>query len=199
MYKVFGMAATRTLRVLWMMEELGLEYEHLPYPPRSKEMLEINPSGKVPALVVDDQVIIDSVAIMQFLADKHGDMTYPAGTIERAQQDSFTQFINDEIDPIIWCAARNTFILPEDKRVPEIKETLKWEFVRSMKLLGERIGDNEFLMGDKMTVPDILLTHCGGWARMAGFEIPDGPLKAYFKRMIARPAYLRAYALRKDK
>ncbi len=199
MYKVLGMAATRTLRVLWMMEELGLEYEHLPYPPRSKEMLEINPSGKVPALIVDDQVIIDSVAIMQFLADKHGDMTYPAGTIERAQQDSFTQFINDEIDAIIWCAARNTFILPEDKRVPEIKATLKWEFVRSMKLLGERIGDNEFLMGDKMTVPDILLTHCGGWARMAGFEIPDGPLKAYFKRMIARPAYLRAYALRKDK
>jgi len=199
MYKVLGMAATRTLRVLWMMEELGLEYEHLPYPPRSKEMLEINPSGKVPALIVDDHVIIDSVAIMQFLADKHGDMTYPAGTIERAQQDSFTQFINDEIDAIIWCAARNTFILPEDKRVPEIKATLKWEFVRSMKLLGERIGDNEFLMGDKMTVPDILLTHCGGWARMAGFEIPDGPLKAYFKRMIARPAYLHAYALRKDK
>jgi len=199
MYKVLGMAATRTLRVLWMMEELGLEYEHLPHPPRSKEMLEINPSGKVPALMVDDQVVIDSVAIMQFLADKHGDMTYPAGTIERAQQDSFTQFINDEIDAIIWCAARNTFILPEDKRVPEIKETLKWEFVRSMKLLGERIGDNEFLMGDKMTVPDILLTHCGGWARMAGFEIPNGPLKAYFKRMIARPAYLRAYALRKDK
>jgi len=199
MYKVLGMAATRTLRVLWMMEELGLEYEHLPYPPRSKEMLEINPSGKVPALIVDDQVIIDSVAIMQFLADKHGDMTYPSGTIERAQQDSFTQFINDEIDAIIWCAARNTFILPEDKRVPEIKATLKWEFVRSMKLLGERIGDNEFLMGDKMTVPDILLTHCGGWARMAGFEIPDGPLKAYFKCMIARPAYLRAYALRKDK
>jgi glutathione S-transferase len=199
MYKVLGMAATRTLRVLWMIDELGLEYEHLPYPPRSKEMLEVNPSGKVPALMVDDKVIIDSVAIMQFLADKHGDMTYPAGTIERAQQDSFTQFINDEMDAIIWCAARNTFILPEDTRVPEIKATLKWEFVRSMKLLGERIGDNEFLMGDKMTVPDILLTHCGGWARMAGFEIPDGPLKAYFKRMIARPAYLRAYALRKDK
>ncbi len=199
MYKVLGMAATRTLRVLWMMEELGLEYEHLPYPPRSEEMLDVNPSGKVPALIVDDQVIIDSVAIMQFLADKHGGMTYTAGTVERAQQDSFTQFINDEIDAIIWCAARNTFILPEDKRVPEIKETLKWEFVRSMKLLGERIGDNEFLMGDKMTVPDILLTHCGGWAKMAGFEIPDGPLKAYFKRMIARPAYLRAYALRKDK
>ncbi len=195
MYKVLGMAATRTLRVLWMMEELGLEYEHLPYPPRAKEMLDVNPSGKVPALVVDGKIVIDSVAIMQFLADKHGGLTYAAGTVERAQQDSFTQFINDELDAVIWCAARNTFILPKDKRVPQIKDTLKWEFGRSMDVLGQRIGDNEFVMGDKMTVPDILLTHCGGWAKMAGFELPDGPLRAYFKRMIARPAYQRAYAL----
>jgi glutathione S-transferase len=197
MYKVLGISATRAFRVLWMMEELGLEYEHLTYSPQSKEMLAVNPSGKVPALVIDDEVIIDSVAIAQFLADKHGNITYPAGTIERAKQDSFTQFINDEIDAVLWTAARNTFILPENKRVPEIKETLKWEFARSLKTLEKRMGDNEFIMGDKITVPDMILTHCGGWAKVAGFEIPDGPLRAYFKRIIARPAYLRADALRK--
>lgn len=196
MYKVLGMAATRAYRVLWMLEELGLEYEHLPHPPRCKEMLEVNPTGKVPALLVDDQVILDSVAIMQFLADKHDGLTYAAGTILRAQQDSFTQFINDEIDAILWCAARNTFILPEDKRVPQIKDTLKWEFSRSLKTLEGRLGDNEFLMGDKITVPDILLTHCSGWAKNAGFELSGGPLRAYFKRMTTRPAYLRAHALR---
>ena len=199
MYKVLGTAATRTMRVLWMMEELGLKYEHLPYPPRSKEILEINPSGKVPALIVEDRVILDSVAIMQFLADKHGGLTYAAGTVERGQQDSFTQFINDELDAIIWCAARNSFILPKEKRVPEIKDTLKWEFERSLSFLGERIGDNEFLMGDKITVPDLLLGHMGGWAKVAGFEIPDGPFQAYFKRMAKRPAYLRASALRAAK
>ncbi|MFK5997522.1 MAG: glutathione S-transferase family protein [Rhodobacterales bacterium] len=199
MYKVLGMAATRTMRVLWMMEELGLKYEHLPYPPRSKEMLEINPSGKVPALIVEGQVILDSVAIMQFLADKHAGLTYAAGTVERGQQDSFTQFINDELDAIIWCAARNSFILPKEKRVPEIKDTLKWEFGRSMNFLGERIGDNTFLMGDKITVPDLLLTHMGDWAKVAGFDVPDGPLEAYFKRMVKRPAYLRASALRAAK
>ncbi len=196
MYKVLGMAATRAFRVVWMLEELGLEYEYLPHPPRSKEILKVNPSGKVPALVVDDQVVLDSVAIMQFLADKHDGLTYAAGTIPRAQQDSFTQFINDEIDAVLWCAARNTFILPEKHRVPQIKDTLRWEFSRSLKTLEARLGDNEFLMGDKMTVPDILLTHCGGWARTAKFELPDGPLRAYFKRMTTRPAYLRAHALR---
>lgn len=196
MYKVLGVAPTRTFRVLWAMEELGLDYAHLTYPPQSKEMLEINPSGKVPALIVDDEVIIDSVAILQYLADKHGGLTYPAGTIERAKQDSFTQFINDELDAALWAAARNTFVLPEDKRVAGIKDTLKWEFVRSLKILEKRMGDTECVTGDMFTVPDIILTHCGGWARVAGFEIPDGPLRAYFKRMIARPAYLRAQALR---
>jgi glutathione S-transferase len=196
MYKVLGISVTRAFRVLWMMEELGLQYEHLSYPPRSDEMLAVNPSGKVPALMVDNDVIIDSVAIAQFLADKHAGMTYSAGTIERAKQDSFTQFINDELDAVLWTAARNTFILPEDKRVPEIKETLKWEFARSLKTLEKRMGNNEFIMGDKITVPDIILTHCGGWAKVAGFDIPDGPLRVYFKRMITRPAYIRADALR---
>ncbi len=196
MYTVLGLAATRAFRVLWMLEELGLEYEHQPHPPRAKEMLDVNPSGKVPALVVDNQIVLDSVAIMQFLADKHDGLTYAAGTVLRAQQDSFTHFINDEVDAILWCAARNTFILPKDKRVPEIKETLKWEFSQSMKTLETRLGDNEFLMGDKITTPDILLTHCGGWAKNAGFDLPDGPLRAYFKRLTTRPAYLRAHALR---
>ena len=59
-------------------------------------MAELNPSGKVPVLIVDDTAISDSVAIMTFLADRHGDLTYAAGTIERAKQDSLTQMINDE-------------------------------------------------------------------------------------------------------
>ncbi len=196
MYKVLGTATTRAFRVLWMMEELGLEYEHLAFPPRSKEILAANPSGKVPALLVEDEIILDSAAIIQFLADKHGGLTYEAGTIKRGQQDSFTQFINDELDAPLWCAARNTFILPKDKRVPQIKDTLKWEFSRSMKILEGRMGDNEFVMGDKITVPDIILTHCCVWAHVAGFDMPEGPLQTYFKRMIKRPAYLRAYALR---
>jgi len=196
MYKVLGPAATRTFRVLWMMEELGLEYKHLPYLPRSKEILAVNPTGKVPALIVEGQTILDSAAIIQFLADKHGALTYAAGTIKRGQQDSFTQFVNDELDAPLWCAARNSFILPENKRVPQIKDTLKWEFARSLEILQQRMGDNEFVMGDKITVPDIILTHCGIWAQVAKFDIPEGPFHAYFKRMIKRPAYLRASALR---
>ena len=92
MYKLIGTPKTRAIRVLWMLEELGAEYTLDPVAPRSDEARAYNPSGKVPMLQVGDDVIIDSVAICQYLADVHGKFTAQAGTIERALQDSWTQF-----------------------------------------------------------------------------------------------------------
>ena len=196
MYTVIGTPKARPFRVIWMLEELGQSYDVVADPPRGETAQKVNPTGKIPALRVGDDVIIDSVAILQFLGDKHGAMTFPAGTIQRAQQDSFTQMICDEIDGALWTAARNSFVNPEERRVPAIKETLMWEFERSIAALDKRLGDNEFLMGDTMTVPDILLAHCSGWARNAGFPFESDRLRAYVKRMISRDAYKRADAVR---
>ena len=133
---------------------------------------------------------------MQYLADKHGSLTFKAGTIERAKQDSFTQFICDEIDGALWTAARNSFVNPEEKRVEAIRSVLMWEFERSIKALEERLGDKTYLMGDICTVPDLLLSHCFGWARNAGFPMESEVLKAYGKRMVQRKGYQRASAVR---
>jgi glutathione S-transferase len=199
MYKLIGTPRARPFRVLWALEEMGLDYELVPDGPGKGEAARLNPTGKIPALVVGEDVIFDSVAIMQYLADKHGQLTFEAGSIERAKQDSFTQFVVDEIDGALWTAARNSFINPEDHRVPEIKDVLKWEFSRSIKALDTRLGDNEFLMGETMTVPDILLAHCMGWARNAEFPVESDRLRAYVKRMIGRDAYKRADAIRNPK
>jgi glutathione S-transferase len=192
MYKLIGGKSSRAFRVFWALEEMGLEYEHIAASPRSDEVRALNPSGKIPAFLVGDEVLLDSVAIIQFLADKHGQLTAPAGTIERAKQDSFTQFACDELDGTLWTAARNTFVLPEDKRVPEIKKTLRWEYARSTKTLVDRLGDNEYLMGDNFTVADIVTAHCGTWARGAKFDSGQPAFEAYVDRVTARPAYNRA-------
>ncbi|MGI9464874.1 MAG: glutathione S-transferase N-terminal domain-containing protein, partial [Aestuariivirgaceae bacterium] len=135
MYKLIGSPKTRALRVLWMLEELGLEYELDPVAPRSDEAHAVNPSGKVPILQVDDDIIIDSVAICQFLADKHGRFTYPAGSIARAQQDSWTQFALDDVDSLLWFSAKNTFVLPEELRSETAQKACKFDFDRSMGFL----------------------------------------------------------------
>ena len=192
MYKVIGHPRSRTMRVLWMLEELGQPYEILSIRPGSSEAMAHNPSGKVPAPIVEGHTIIDSVAIMQFLADRHGQLTYPAGSIERAQQDSFTQFACDEVDGPLWTAAKHSFALPEELRVSTIKPTAKAEFARAMAVLEVRLGDKEFVMGNAITLPDILLGHCAGWAESAKFDLPQGPVADYFTRLRARPALRRA-------
>ncbi|QBY01834.1 glutathione S-transferase family protein [Rhodophyticola sp. CCM32] len=195
MYQVIGGVKSRTLRVLWTLEELGLDYEHVAAPPRSDEVIAFNPAGKIPVLVSGGVPITDSVAIMTYLADKHGSLTFPAGTVERARQDSLTQFIIDEFDALIWTAARHSFILPEDRRVPAIKDSLKWEFERSQHALIPRMAeDGPFLMGETMTIADILLAHCGGWAAVAKFPIVEPRLGDFVRMMQARPAFARAMA-----
>ncbi len=192
MYTVIGSPRTRAMRVYWILEEMGVDYEMNLAPPRSDEVRAINPTGKVPCLLVDDTPIYDSIAIMQFLADRHDQLTYPAGTIERAIQDSYTQFCVDEIEGALWMAAKNTFIHPEALRVPAIKPTAKHEFATAMQTLENRLGDNAFVMGDKITVPDILLGHCANWAQGAKFALPEGKVGAYFTRLLERPALQRA-------
>ena len=195
MYKVIGNTNTRTLRVLWAMNEIGLEYEHVQVNAQSVDAKKFNISGKVPTLDANGVNIADSTAIVTYLADKYNQLTFPAGTIERAQQDSFTQFILDELDSILWTAARHSFVLPKELRVSELKDTLQWEFAKSLKILESRMNSGPNLMGEKFTIPDIILTHIGGWARVAKFDIPDGILRDYFRRQIKRPAYISAINL----
>lgn len=192
MYVVIGSLQSRALRPLWMLEELELPYEHHPHPPRSDGARVHSPDGKIPVLLDDGEAILDSVAMIQYLADKHGALTYPAGTLERARQDALTQFCIDEIEGALWTSAKNSFVHPEDKRTPAVKETCRYEFGLAMERLGKRLGDNDFATGDMMTVPDILFGHCAGWAKAAKFDLPAGTVGAYFDRLRARPAFTRA-------
>ena len=193
MYKVIGKTQTRTFRVLWLLEEIGQPYEQVQALPRSPEIMALNPSGKVPVLVDDGETLLDSTAIMTYLADKHGQMTFAAGTIARAHQDALTHAILDELDSVLWTAARHSFSLPEDKRVPEVKPSLKWEFGNNLDRLADRL-QGPFLMGDTMTIADIICTHCLNWAYGAKFPVTNEKMLAYGKEMRARAAYLRVQA-----
>ncbi|GGB39972.1 glutathione S-transferase [Roseibium aquae] len=190
MYKIIGFPRSRAMRVMWLLEELEQPYEIDPAKPHSEAITAVNPSGKVPALVDGGAVLTESVAICTYLADKHGQFTFPAGTLERARQDAFTQFAVDVLEGALWTAAKNSFVHPETLRVPEIKRLCKAEFSAGLEHLGRMLGQGPYVMGETFTLPDIILGHCGGWAVTAKFDLPkDGPVYDYFKRLRARPAY----------
>lgn len=194
MYKVYGSVVSRAFRVLWALEEMGVTYEHHDAKPQSEAARALNPSGKVPILVDGDAVLTDSTAILTYLADKHGQLTYPAGTVERAHQDALTHTILDEFDAVLWTAARHSFILPEERRVPQVSDSLKWEFARNLDRLEMRF-EGPFLQGDRMTIADIICVHCLNWAFGAKFPVENERLIAYSKQMRARDAFKRVRAL----
>jgi glutathione S-transferase len=192
MYKVIGSPKTRAFRVMWMLNELGEPYEIDPFPPRDPALAAINPSLKVPVLQDGKDYVIDSVAICQYLADKHGKMTFPAGTIQRAHQDSFTQFAVDDVELCLWVAAKHSFALPVEYRVADVKRACKFDFDRAMASLSERLGDKTYVMGETFTVPDLLLVHCAGWAASMGWTPSQDNLIAYIERVRARPSMIKS-------
>ena len=196
MYTLIGSPKNRAFRVVWMLEELGLDYETVPVPPQSPELFAVNPAGKSPVLKVDGDIIIDSAAIIQFLADRHGRFTHKAGTLERAKQDSFLQFALDDLDGILWTAAKHSFIFPEALRADGVRKACEYDLEKSLSVLETRLGDNLYVMGDELTVPDIIIGHCAGWVENAKFTWPAGRLSDYLTRLRAREGFQRAHAIR---
>lgn len=152
MYTVIGPNKTRAFRVVWMLEELEQPFEQDDSGPRSEVALRYSASGKVPVLLDDGEPITDSAAILTYLADKHGALTAAPSTIARARQDAMTHLILDELDAVLWTAARHSFVLPEDRRVPDVKDSLKWEFGESLARIADGLT-SQWVMGDSFTVP----------------------------------------------
>ena len=188
MYKVIGRPNSRAFRVMWMLEELGQDYKLIPASPHSDKAKAANPSGKIPALQDGDTTLTDSMAILTYLGDKHRQMTFKAGTIDRARQDAMTFLLLDEFEAPLWAYERLCGLYPKERQVPEVAESLKWEFRRNLPRLSAALK-NPFVMGDQMTIADILCTSCLTWAQADKFEITDQRLLDYAQAMRARPAF----------
>ena len=193
MYRAVGMPGSRLTRVTWMLEELGEPYEIVPCMPHDATITALNPSGKMPALVDDDFVLVDSAAIVSYLADRHAPdtLTAPSGTRERAQIESFLFFAQSEFEAGPWRKAQNRFALPEHLR-RDVDDVVGYEFAGAVAALEVRIGGRPFAVGDRFTIADLVLGHVGAWARAAKLPIGSDRLNAYLDGIVARPAFARA-------
>ena len=202
MYEVIGHPATRAIRLIWMLEELGAPYTITPVLPQSDEARAANSSGKLPVLRDTsgdgDLTIPDSLAALFYLAEKHAAFVPDPGTPERARHDVFLFTILDELEGPLWTKAKHSFVLPEKYRVEGIGPTAAKEYERGLKNLAARLGDTDYLTGPGFTIADLLLGHLTRWAAKAKFPEPDDPrLKALITRIHARPA-LKAADAKKD-
>ena len=192
MYHILGRPLSRAMRVIWLLEEMGENYRLNPAMPHSDDVLQHNPSGKIPVLIDGKLVLTDSMAICRYLTDKHEQFTYPVGDPRRATLDSRLHFLIDDLEQPVWQAAKHSFVLPEEHRLSELKAVSRWEFERAQANFESWLGDGPYIMGEDFTYADIIAAHLGMWARSAKFKWRDGPVTDYFKRTLARPARERA-------
>src|SRR5262245_48523587 len=114
MMKLYGAPPTRALRVIWLLNELGLKYEMIPVnilkgENKQEAFRAINPVGKVPVLVDGTVVLTESAAIQLYLADKNPQAGFiPESVEERGQMYRWIFFLVTEIEQPLWRIARHT-------------------------------------------------------------------------------------------
>ena len=195
MYKVFGTRTNRgnrSFRVIWGLEELGLDYEVVETSPRSPEMFAVNPLGQAPAMQDGDHVLTDSKSILHYLADQACALTHPSGTPARALVDARMNFVVTELESPIWLLARHAFILPEAERAPGIRAIVEADVARVERRFETLLGKGDFFAGNTFTIADILAGHTLHWAESAKITLHSEVAKSYLERMRARPAWTRA-------
>ena len=198
MLTLYGLPKTRSDRALWALEEKGVpyqfEYVHLGKGEgRTPAFLALNPAGKIPLLVDGDLVVAESLAICNYIADRcEGSVLAPAfGTDERAHYDQWCSFVISELEQPLWTMAKHRFALPEERRVPAIMDTARWEFTVAAKILAQGLEGREFILGKNFSAADILLGQTLAWARAFNFSTDQPTVDAYADKLFARPAFLR--------
>jgi glutathione S-transferase len=196
--KVYGYPGTRSARAVWVLEEVSAQHDYQLVDLKKGEArqppyLQLNAGGKVPAFVDGDLTLTESAAICIYVADKFPDaQLIPAATAERARCIQWCFFAMTELEQPLWTMAKHTFALPEKYRVPVIMDTAKWEFERAAKTLSVGLADNDYIVGGKFSIADLLLANILGWARDRQFQLAPDTLNAYADRMLTRPACKRA-------
>jgi glutathione S-transferase len=159
--RIYGIARTRAFRVLWMAEELGLDYEHIaietgPAGARQPDYLAVNPNGRLPAIDDDGFVMWESLAINIYLAKKHASGTlYPATAHGEARVAQWSLWAANEIERATNVWSFHAQRLPPDERDPKIAAAAIDLLAPPFRVLDGALANQPYLLGDRFTVADL--------------------------------------------
>jgi glutathione S-transferase len=200
MLRIYGSAKSRTVRVLWMVGELGLTYDHkdwLPRAPETKtpEYRALNANGRVPTIDDDGFILTESMAINLYLSKKHKSALYPADPGHEALAWQWSLWETDRLDRQLVNYVRHTKEYPEAQRKPEIAEEMWKEVTASFDVLEGALTKSEWLAGPSFSVGD--LNVAAALLRALTLDIAKWPkMKTWLTRCWERPAAKKARAMR---
>jgi glutathione S-transferase len=203
---------SRSQRVLWLLEELGLEYEVKRYARDRKTMLApeslraVHPLGKSPVVTEAGETIAESGAIVEFLLERHGGgrLVPPPGTPERLRYTYWLHYAEGSAMPPlllklifdqIEIAPMPFFVKPIARAISgKVKQTfIQPQLKTHLDYMEAELGKTEWFAGREFTAADIQLSFPLEAARSrAGLDTSRPKLFGFLERIHARPAYRRA-------
>ncbi|APV50352.1 hypothetical protein BWI17_12000 [Betaproteobacteria bacterium GR16-43] len=201
--RIYGAPRSRTFRVLWAAEELGIPYENIPVDfaegSKKPEYLAINPNGRIPAIDDDGFVLFESLAITMYLARKHGNgKLYPSSPQAEACLWQWSLWGANEIEvPMVqWIG--NRFVLPPEKRNEAIAAEAEAKLPRPMGVLDAHLATREHILGaGGFTIADLNVASLVYTAWFNKGDLSRWPqVQAWLDRVLTRPAALKARKLR---
>jgi glutathione S-transferase len=183
-----------------MAGELGLQYEHKDWLPRSPEtrtpeFLALNPNARVPVIDDDGFVLAESMAINCYLAKKHKSPLYPRDAKHEALALQWSLWETDRLDRQIVDYVRHTSALPAGERKPEIAEKAWKEVAPALDVLETALAKSEWLAGPAFSVGD--LNVASALYRALFMDLSKWPhVQRWMNRCWERPAAKKVRAMR---
>ena len=198
--KIYHAPNTRSVRIVWLFEELGLPYELETYKlgdpsMRAPDYLKVHPMGRVPVLLDEDVKIFESGAIIQYVLTKYGNGKFVP---ESASPDFATylqwfHYAEGMIMPQVNIIVVESILLPEDRRNKVNLERATKLLSRMLIAVEQGLEERDFLAGD-FSGADMMTGHACVVSARLGADISDKPnVAAYTKRLEARPALQTAF------
>lgn len=194
---------SRSTRVVWFCEEIGLKYrletvEMFSDAMQSPEYLKINPLGKVPAIEDDGFVLWETSAILQYLDAKYGggQLMPPRDTRAGAVAIQWLDFGENPLTVIMGEIAAHSGPLPEERRIPALVDRGREVAPQIVSVVEGALGSEGWILGDNFSAADIMLVFGLMIADYLGYVNDATPrVRAYLDRATARPAFVRAAAV----
>ena len=198
--KIYHAPNTRSVRILWLFEELGLSYELEHYKlgdpeMRTPEYRKIHPLGRVPVLKDGAVKIFESGAIIQYVLQKFGQGKFipTSDTPNFARYLQWFHYAEGMIMPQVNIIVVESILLPEERRNKVNLDRATKLVTRMLTVVDEGLEGEEYLAGE-FSGADMMTGHACIVSARLGADISDKPnVAAYIERLNARPALKTAF------
>lgn len=195
---IYTYPKSRSLRVLWLMEELGESYqtERVDLTHSESGTRSPDPAGRVPFLVDGEVKMSETVAICIYICEKiANNHLYSTEPVIKAKINRWLSFTLTDLESPVWGLLKLLVFTPQALRSPDLIQYFTNEANRAIAMIA-RPKSQAWISGKDFTLADIFLCHTLYWAKLSGLEL--GPvLLDYIDRAISRPAFILAQ-LRND-